>query len=276
VLFFREVRSCGTSTATSVPCMFSHLGRKAFDADAARSRSNLLDAAMRADVAIQWRENNTGCKHVCDRVARVDYVGGGRGECAGAHCYDGVMVQGLREKLRDSTSDTLIVFHQAGSHGPAYAERYPRPFETFTPACHSPDLGHCARAAVVNAYDNTIVYTDHVLAEDIELLKSLAAQYDSLLIYVSDHGESLGENGVYLHAAPYFLAPEEQTRVPLVMWMSDGYLTRSKTDLACVQARTTRPASHDDVYHTVLGALGLKSDAYRRDLDLLAACRRQW
>jgi lipid A ethanolaminephosphotransferase len=259
-----------------VPCLFSHVGRKAFDPDTARWHSNLLDALGRGDVGVEWRENNTGCKHVCDRVQHVDYAGGGQGECAGTHCYDGVMVRGLRERLRDSARNTLIVFHQAGSHGPAYAERYPRSFETFTPACHSAELGRCTRAAVVNAYDNTIAYTDHVLAEEIELLKSLAVQFDSLLIYVSDHGESLGENGIYLHAAPYFIAPAEQTHVPLVLWMSDGYLERSKTDLACVRARAAQPASHDDVYHTVLGALGLRSDAYQRDLDLLAGCRRQW
>lgn len=276
VLFFRDVHSCGTSTATSVPCMFSHLGRSNFDVDAASSRSNLLDAVGRGGVSIQWRENNSGCKHVCDRVAHVDFVGGTQGDCTGAHCFDSVMLRGLREQLRDTPKNSLIVFHQAGSHGPAYAERYPPQFETFTPVCRSADLGRCARAAVVNAYDNTIVYTDHVLAESIELLKSLGAQYDSLLIYVSDHGESLGEHGLYLHAAPYFIAPEEQIHVPLVMWMSEGYRTRSKTDLACLRARTSQPATHDDVYHTVLGALGLRSDVYRRDLDLLATCRAQW
>jgi lipid A ethanolaminephosphotransferase len=209
-------------------------------------------------------------------VARVDYVGGASGDCTRAHCFDAVMLQGLREQLRDTPRNTLIVLHQAGSHGPAYAERYPSQFEAFAPVCRSADLGRCARAAVVNAYDNTIVYTDHVLAENIELLKSLGAQYDSLLIYVSDHGESLGERGLYLHAAPYFIAPEEQTRVPLLMWMSEGYRTRSKTDLACLRARASQPATHDDVYHTVLGALGLRSDVYRSDLDLLAACRGQW
>jgi lipid A ethanolaminephosphotransferase len=276
VLFFRDVHSCGTSTATSVPCMFSHLGRRDFDVDAASSRSNLLDALGRGGVGIQWRENNSGCKHVCDRVARVDYVGGGQGDCTRAHCFDSIMLQGLREQLRETPQNTLIVFHQAGSHGPAYAERYPPQFEAFTPVCRSAELGRCARAAVVNAYDNTIVYTDHVLAESIELLKSVGAQFDSLLIYVSDHGESLGEHGLYLHAAPYFIAPEEQIHVPLVMWMSEGYRTRSRTDLTCLRARTSQPATHDDVYHTLLGALGLRSDVYRRDLDLLATCRRQW
>ncbi|HSD74881.1 MAG TPA: phosphoethanolamine--lipid A transferase [Steroidobacteraceae bacterium] len=276
VVSFREVHSCGTSTATSVPCMFSHLGREAFDPDQARAASNLLDAVQHGGVSVEWRENNTGCKHLCERVQRVAYAGGGQGDCAGAHCFDAVMTEGLREQLRGAAGDTLIVFHQSGSHGPAYAERYPRSFETFTPVCRSADLGRCERSAVVNAYDNTIVYTDHVLAQDIELLKSLAAQYDSLLIYVSDHGESLGENGIYLHAAPYFIAPEEQTHVPLLMWMSEGYLARSQIDMACVRARAAQPASHDDLYHTVLAALGLRSDLYRRDLDLLGACRARW
>jgi lipid A ethanolaminephosphotransferase len=276
VLFFRDVRACGTSTAISVPCMFSHDGRDAFDADTAQSRSNLLDAVARGGVGVAWRENNSGCKHVCDRVRRIEYRGGTQGDCAGAHCFDAAMVQGLREELRAASQDTLIVFHQAGSHGPAYAERYPRSFETFTPVCRSANLGSCARGEVVNAYDNTIVYTDHVLGQDIELLKSLAAQYDSLLLYVSDHGESLGENGLYLHAAPYLIAPQEQTRVPLLMWMSEGYRARSQTDLSCMKTRATQPASHDDVYHTVLGALGLRSDLYRRDLDLLGACRAGW
>ncbi len=126
------------------------------------------------------------------------------------------------------------------------------------------------------AYDNTILYTDHVLAQQIELLRSLADRFDSLLIYVSDHGESLGENAVYLHAAPYFIAPDEQTHVPFVLWMSEGYLARSQTDVTCVRARAARPASHDDLYHTMLGALGVRSVPYRAENDLLSACRGQW
>jgi lipid A ethanolaminephosphotransferase len=276
VVFFGEVHSCGTSTATSVPCMFSHLGRDAFDADAARASSNVLDALLRGGISVEWRENNSGCKHVCDRVPHIDNLTGGEGECTGAHCFDAVMTEGLREQLLGTPRDSLVVLHQQGSHGPAYFERYPSQFEAFAPVCRAADLGRCKRATVINAYDNTIVYTDHVLAQNIALLKSLAAQFDSLLIYVSDHGESLGENGVYLHAAPYFIAPREQTHVPLIVWMSEGYRTRSQTDLACVRARAAQPASHDDLYHTVLGALGLRSGAYRRDLDLLAGCRAQW
>jgi lipid A ethanolaminephosphotransferase len=257
--------------------MFSHLGRDAFDADTASASSNVLDAVLRGDISVEWRENNSGCKHVCDRVPHVDnFTGGGEGECTGAHCFDAVMTSGLREQLLAAPRDSLVVFHQEGSHGPAYFERYPPGFEAFAPVCRAADLGRCQRASVINAYDNTIVYTDHVLAQNIELLKSLAAQFDSLLIYVSDHGESLGENGVYLHAAPYFIAPREQTHVPLIVWMSEGYRTRSRTDLACVRARAAQPASHDDLYHTVLGALGLRSGAYRRDLDLFAACRAEW
>ena len=277
VLYFSDVSSCGTSTAVSVPCMFSHLGRNAFDLDAARAQSNLLDAVARGGVDVEWRENNTGCKHVCERVRGVDYRGRPHeGQCVGEYCFDEVMLEGLREQLTAARKDTLIVFHQTGSHGPAYYARYPRAFQAFAPVCRSPELGHCEREAVVNAYDNTILHTDHVLAQQIELLKSLAGEFDSLLLYVSDHGESLGENGIYLHAAPYFMAPEVQTHVPLVMWMSDGYRARARTDAACLHARAAQPASHDDLYHTVLGALGLRSGAYRRERDLIASCRSRW
>lgn len=277
VVYFRDVRSCGTSTAVSLPCMFSHLGRERFDADEARSQTQLLDALVRGGVDVEWRDNNSGCKHVCDRVRHVDYRSRPRGEgCAGELCYDEVMLEGLEAQLREARGDALIVFHQAGSHGPAYAERYPPAFEVFAPACRSPELGRCERQSVINAYDNSILYTDYNIARQIELLRSLEGEVDSLLIYVSDHGESLGENGLYLHAAPYFMAPDEQTHVPLLMWMSSGYRERAGIDAACLRERAAAPASHDDLYHTVLGALRLRAAAYRRQLDLLASCRRVW
>lgn len=277
VVYFSKARSCGTSTALSLPCMFSHLGRERFDAEEARYQTQLLDTLARGGVDVEWRDNNSGCKHVCDRVRHVDYREHPRGGlCAGELCFDEVMLQGLEGELRGLRRDTLIVFHQAGSHGPAYAERYPPAFETFAPTCRSPELGRCERQAVVNAYDNTILYTDHNLARQIELLKAFESEFDSLLIYVSDHGESLGENGLYLHAAPYFMAPDEQTHVPLLMWMSSGYRQRAGLDSACLRKRATAPASHDDIYHTVLAALRLRNAAYQRQQDLLASCRRGW
>jgi lipid A ethanolaminephosphotransferase len=277
LVYFSDVSSCGTSTATSLPCMFSHVGRKQFDVDVAPSQSNLLDAAARGGIDVEWRDNNSGCKHICDRVREIDFrVPPYNDGCTGEECFDEVMTKGLAERLQAGAKDALVVFHQAGSHGPAYFERYPPAFAKFTPDCRTKELPQCQRDTIVNAYDNSILYTDHVVASQIALLESLQDRYDSLLIYVSDHGESLGENGVYLHAAPYFVAPTEQTHVPLLVWMSDGYRQRAQTDVACVRGRAVQPASHDDLYHTVLGALGLRNDAYRAELDLLAGCRKGW
>jgi lipid A ethanolaminephosphotransferase len=257
--------------------MFSHLGRKAFKVDLAPSQSNLLDAVVRGGVDVEWRDNNSGCKHICDRVPQVDFYQPPYNEgCSGEHCLDETMTRGLVERLHGVSKDALVVFHQAGSHGPAYFERYPPEFAKFKPDCRTKELSKCKREGIVNAYDNSILYTDHVVAGQIELLESLQDRYDGLLIYVSDHGESLGEDGVYLHAAPYVMAPREQTHVPMLVWMTQGYRTRSATDLACLRARAAQPASHDDIYHTVLGALGLRSEAYRAELDLLAACRSGW
>jgi lipid A ethanolaminephosphotransferase len=255
--------------------MFSHLGREQFDVDEAPAQSNLLDAVARGDVRVEWRDNNSGCKHVCARVPELT-LAHDESACAGDACFDEQLIAGLDTRLRNDRRNALIVFHQAGSHGPAYFERYGPQFEQFRPACRSADLARCDRASIVNAYDNTILHTDHVLAEQIGLLRSLAPDYDSLLIYVSDHGESLGEKGLYLHAAPYFMAPDEQTHVPLLVWMSDGYRKRAAIDEGCLRDRAAEPASHDDVYHTVLGALGLRSAAYRPENDLLAACRKGW
>jgi lipid A ethanolaminephosphotransferase len=270
LVYFSDVRSCGTSTATSLPCMFSHDGRDDFDVDVSRTRSNVLDAAARGGVDVEWRDNNSGCKHVCDRAVEVDVR---TPECPEGHCYDEAMIDGLPERLDANRHDTLVVLHQAGSHGPAYYERYPRDFARFQPDCRTPELARCERQQIVNAYDNSILYTDHVLTGEIALLETLADRYDSVLLYVSDHGESLGENGVYLHGAPYFVAPDEQTQVPMLVWMSEGYRRRAGVDMACLRARASRPASHDNLYHTLLGSLGVRSDAYQPDRDLLAGCR---
>ena len=196
--------------------------------------------------------------------------------CTGEECFDEVMTKGLVERLQTNAKDALVVFHQAGSHGPAYFERYPPAFARFKPDCRTKELSQCERDAIVNAYDNTILYTDYVVAKQIELLESLQDRYDSLLLYVSDHGESLGENGVYLHAAPYFMAPREQTHVPMILWMSQGYRARSRHRRgvragSCGAAgKPRRPLSHR------AGRTGLRGDTYDPALDLLAGCRKAW
>ncbi len=274
LVYFTHATACGTSTATSVPCMFSHLGRSDFNVDEAPRFTNLLDALAASGFDVQWRDNNAGCKGVCTRVATVRYAGVSDDKlCPRSYCYDEVMLTDLAERLRTLERDSVIVFHQIGSHGPAYADRYPPELERFKPACRSNELQHCTQQEILNAYDNTIAYTDHVLAAQIALLRSASDQLDSILIYASDHGESLGEQGVYLHGMPFGFAPEGQKRVPMLIWTSEGYQERTRLDVRCVREHADTAVSHDNLYHTVLGAAELSNQVYNPLLDILAACR---
>lgn len=274
VLYFGNVTACGTSTAVSLPCMFSGAGREAFDAALSPRHANLLDALARAGIDVEWRDNNSGCKGVCARVRTIDHArASDERYCGKRGCYDEIMLEGLPEVISRLKSDAVIVFHQAGSHGPGYQERYPPRFEKFTPVCRGNDLSRCSADEVRNAYDNSIVYSDHVVAKQIDLLAQAQPMVDSVLIYVSDHGESLGELGLYLHGAPFKLAPQQQKKVPLVLWMSEGYAARFSLSRSCLQARSSEALSHDNLYHTVLGALGVSTARYSASMDLFASCR---
>ena len=150
------------------------------------------------------------------------------GLCSDGRCLDEGLLVGLNERLAAARAvngrpaTQLLVLHQLGSHGPAYFRRYPPAFAHFTPACENDDLQKCTREEIVNAYDNSLRYTDHVLGSLIATLQRNEAEVDSALIYVSDHGESLGERNLYLHGLPWFIAPKEQKQVPMVMWLSSG------------------------------------------------------
>jgi lipid A ethanolaminephosphotransferase len=274
IIYFPNTIACGTSTAISVPCIFSHLPRQAFDVDEAQRFANLLDALRDAGLDVEWRDNNAGCKGVCVRVRQIDYrENDGSPLCHDSNCYDEIMLTDLETKLRTLTHDTVIVMHQIGSHGPAYSERYPTAFETFRPACRSNRLQECSHQEVVNAYDNSIAYTDHVLARTVATLRSVSTEVDAMLLCVSDHGESLGEQGVYLHGLPYPFAPDTQKHVPMLMWLSPEYAARRSIDMQCVRGRATDAFSHDNIYHTVLGASEVRNATYDAKLDILAACR---
>lgn len=274
LIYFSNTRSCATATAMSVPCLFSHLPRSDFDVNAAPRYANLLDALQDAGLDVQWRDNDSGCKGVCARVQQVNYSTDADPRfCNADGCDDAVLTQDLPARLRDLRRDSVIVMHQLGSHGPAYSKRYPAGHELFKPACHSNELQRCSTQEIVNAYDNTIAYTDHVLARTIRMLREADDMVDSVLLYVSDHGESLGEQGLYLHGLPYSFAPETQTHVPMLMWLSPGYVSRSGVDMTCLQSRAARAFSHDNFYHTVLAAAEVRNDSYDAGLDLLDSCR---
>ncbi len=274
VINFDNVSACGTSTAVSVPCMFSRYNRDTFEEGAAEGEENLLNVLLRAGLDVLWRENDSGCKGVCDRVSTE-----GRGEfgtpeyCVGGSCFDEALLNGLDERLGTVKKDLVIVLHQLGSHGPAYYKRYPERFKVFTPVCDSNQLQNCSRQAIANAYDNTIRYTDHVLHRVIELLKAGDDRYASAMLYLSDHGESLGENNLYLHGMPYFMAPETQTRVPFVFWASEGFEKNVGIDTACLSRHRHEPLSHDNLFHSVLGVLDVETTLYDAGLDLFSECR---
>lgn len=278
VHFFGNVTSCATTTAVSVPCMLSHLGREDFTLAAAARSPNVLSELARAGVEVSLRSNNSGSKGIAGDRRTLDFSESREKPfCDGASCLDGILTTGLEAELAARPAqggpDRLVVFHQMGSHGPAYYERYPQSAERFTPACQSNDINRCSLDEIRNAYDNTIVYTDQLLTGQIALLRKVSDRFDTALIYLSDHGESLGENGVHLHGAPYEVAPGEQTRIPLIIWMSDAYRARFAIDSACMRGQLPRPYSHDNLYHTLLGAMGARTDFYRGAMDVMETCR---
>ncbi len=274
VIFFDHVSSCGTSTAESVPCMFSSLGRSRYDIKAAAAQENLLDVLRHAQIDVRWIDNNSGCKGVCNRVPYENVSSLQLPDvCRTDECYDEVLLRKLQDHLNEAQGDSVIVLHQKGSHGPAYAKRYPPAFAKFTPECLSDQVQSCDQQNVVNAYDNTILYTDYFLAKTIQLLKANARNFNSSMLYVSDHGESLGENGIYLHGLPYALAPEEQKHVPMMLWLSDGYKQAYHIDENCLAHKNSGNLSHDNLFHSVLGLTGVATSVYQPEHDISAGCK---
>lgn len=270
---FSAVTSCGTSTEVSLPCMFSPYGRRDYNAKKIRTHQSLLHVLDHAGIATLWRDNQSGCKGVCDGlpIERLDDAKD-PALCNGKRCLDEILIKDLQAQLLPVKGDRVVVLHQLGNHGPNYFERYPQQFKRFAPTCEDPDLGQCQVQQIVNAYDNALLYTDHFLAKAIDSLKS-QSEYDSALIYVSDHGESLGEKGLFLHGVPYAIAPQEQTHVPMVMWVSPGLVQAARLDTACLRREAAQPASHDNLFPSILGLLRVRTEVYRPAGDLFAACR---
>lgn len=273
VVYYSQATSCGTATATSLPCMFSPLTRDDYSYQAGLEHENLLDVLQHAGFHVEWWDNNTGHKNIADRVTSRKMAAEDGPEFCDPECTDDVFQKHLEEKAATITKNTVIVLHQIGSHGPSYWLRYPAERELFSPACKTPQLGDCTAEEIINAYDNTIAFTDFTLAR---LIDSLEAQgrVTPALFYVSDHGESLGENGIYLHGAPYFMAPTEQTDVPMLIWMSERFRASLGLDQACMAKAAGDVVSHDNMFSTVLGLLDVTTKAISPELDLAGACRK--
>lgn len=273
---YPHFESCGTATLESVPCIFSHLNQSDFSRKKARGEENLLDIVKRTGVPVIWRDNNAGCMGTCVRTGSVSFeFEKDPVLCANGECHDEILLKDFDAVMpKDPGSATFLVLHQKGSHGPAYFKRYPESARLFKPDCRIESVQRCTREEVVNAYDNTIVYTDTMLANLIEQLRARQDRVDSVMMYVSDHGESLGENGIYLHGLPRRMAPDEQIHVPMMAWFSAHAPAALNIDMACIRKASTKPGSHDNLFDTVLNLLSIRTAAYRPEQDLFLACQK--
>lgn len=268
VVSFKQVTSCGTSTGVSVPCMFSVLGREHYSAEKAKHMENALDVLKQHGISVLWRDNNSDSKGVATRMAYENFQSPALNKACDTECRDVGMLQGLDKYIQaHHKQDIMIVLHQMGNHGPEYYRRYPKSFEKFTPVCRSSDLSKCSQQEIDNAYDNAILYTDYFLSEVIQLLKKYDNSHETAMLYVADHGESLGEHGFYLHAAPYMIAPKEQTHVPAILWLGKQF----EYSISQVQPYHNYPLSHDDLFCTLLTAYELKSDTCHSHYNWLVA-----
>ncbi|KLV04522.1 phosphoethanolamine transferase [Photobacterium ganghwense] len=272
---FRQVASCGTATAASLPCMFSNMRQEEYSAALARRQEGLLDVLQHAGIDVLWKDNNSGSKGVSDRVRHIQITPDQDAAlCPNGICFDGILLKNMDKELAALKGDGIIVLHLLGSHGPTYYQRYPESFEVYKPVCRSSEIQHCSAAALLNTYDNTLVYTDYILSQVIIKLKRMGDTVNTAMLYLSDHGESLGEKGIYLHGMPYTIAPETQTRVPMITWFSASYQRQHKINRECV-SRLARKAdlSHDNLFHTVLGMMQVQTREYDAHLDIFAICK---
>lgn len=278
IISLKGVMSCGTSTATSVPCMFSHLGKEDFEARK-NNYESLIDVLHHAGLAVLWIDNQSGCKGVCERVPQALTKELKHPTlCKDGECFDEIMLHQLDERIQALPAErrakgVVVVMHQMGSHGPAYYKRVPDAFKKFQPECKSNALQECTREQVVNSFDNTILYTDHFLGQAIQWLKKSEATAASAMLYVSDHGESLGENNLYLHGLPYRVAPDVQKRVPWITWWSPQFEKQLGLSRTCLQNKVQMPLTHDNYFHSVLGLVNVSTEVYQAKLDVHADCR---
>ncbi|MCX7641134.1 MAG: phosphoethanolamine--lipid A transferase [Elusimicrobiales bacterium] len=266
---FLNVTSCGTDTETSLPCMFSFYGRKNYDESKIKNTSSILHLLKKAGVEVYWIDNQSGDKGVASGLKHIE-VRKIKKFCVYERCFDEVLVETVKDIIPNIKTDTIIVMHMLGNHGPAYFKRYPLEFEYFKPSCKNDDLSKCSKVEIINSYDNVVRYTDYIISQMISLL-SKKVKVNTALIYVSDHGESLGENNIYLHGIPYYIAPDVQKKIPLTIWISD--MMSRRYDLNCLNDLLKIKLSHDNIFHVLLGIFDVETPIYDKNMDFLSKCK---
>lgn len=276
LIVFKDTHSCGTATAVSLPCMFSRMGRKDYDSRRAYAQDTVMDVLKHADLEVKWFDNDSGCKGVCDRIENITVdLNSDLKLCSGQYCFDQVLLEKLDEALNSAKAkDTVLALHIIGSHGPTYFLRYPPQYRRFIPDCQRSDIQNCTNEELVNTYDNTLLYTDYIVSEVVKKLQKQQDKFNTAMLYLSDHGESLGEKGMYLHGAPYSIAPIEQTSIPMLAWVSDHFSQDNHLNMACLAEHADKGGySHDNLFDSLLGLMNVKTEVYQSHLDIFASCR---
>ncbi len=257
---FEDFYSCGIITAISIPCLLTDLTHQTYTSrNLSLFRDNILDIAQRVKYDVWWISNNGGtCMgDVCKRIKNISYYNEGH--------LDGDMLKEIQHIIQDAKNNTFLVINLRGSHGSKYFERYPKEFEFFKPICQEENLQKCTQEELVNAYDNSLRYSDYIISQIIRALEK--SPLDAGLWYVSDHGESLGEYGQFMHGGlPYNLAPKNQKHIPSYIWLNKGLREIFFKDLKIKEHRTL---SHDEVFHTLLHFLNIHTKDYNNKLDII-------
>ena len=272
IINFSEAYACGTTTVVAVPCMFTLREYNNYNRYEAEYEANALDLVKSSGADVIWLENNSSCKHVCDRIKTIDYVEKGSEHYVGYGVHDEIILKGLKKVLAENKKKKLlIVLHTMGSHGPAYYNRYPENFKKFVPTCKSNDPQGCNVEELNNTFDNTILYTDYIISSAIDILKK-ESESQNFLIYASDHGESLGEKGIYLHGLPMSIAPKEQIHIPALLWSSESLKEKRKQigKNYPTSSQIERKITHEYITHTLLDFFNLKTSYLKKNKSMLS------
>ncbi|MDI9348341.1 MAG: sulfatase-like hydrolase/transferase [Methylacidiphilales bacterium] len=271
VISFTNASSCGTQTIISVPCIFSEFGNhRQYRSTYLYTNENLLHVLMRVGVSVFWLSNNSIFKRLLYDIPHAKFGNHPSYPCIAIGCYDQQFISDLKvrmQSIKQQSSSALLVYHLYGSHFD-YDSRTPQEFKQFNPICPKGSFSTCSVEQITNSYDSTILYNDYVLAHLIEELKPYTNSVASVLLYTSDHGESLGEQGNFAHGLPYSYAPVEQTNVPFILWYSKSFEQSRKIDLGCLNKKIASPISHQNIFHTTFWIFGIESKSWQPDLNI--------
>ena len=229
----------------------------------------LPNYAFRTGVDVSWRTSNWGeppihiDEYLTDSELSEQYPDENKN-------YDGILIKGIRDRIESSPKNkVLIVLHTSTSHGPKYADKYPKEFEVYKPVAKNVEEGEKNIGMLINAYDNTIRYTDFLLDSLINTLRAME-EWNSAMIFISDHGESLGENKMFMHGLPMRLAPKVQYEIPFFVWTSKGFRDYKPTSSKQDAPEGELPAVLEQhyIFHSVLNLLSIQSPAYKKDFDI--------